>query len=111
LVGGPAGRYCAAMAYDVGRQRTVLLNVAWLWLWPMIPSLAGEMIGRGFGNAQPLPRPMPFGPLQVGAYFLICFLVGWLYAQGARRLQERIEVLAAVDRQRPLSAANQLSGD
>ena len=35
--------FAASLAFyrqQLARQRAVLLNVAWLWLWPMIPSLA-----------------------------------------------------------------------
>lgn len=35
-------------------------------------------------------------PLQFGGYLLICFFVGWLYEQGARKLQLRSDYLATI---------------
>jgi hypothetical protein len=89
----PAGNLASSLAFyrdQLERQRKLLRRVAWFWLLPMIPGLAGQMIGRGAQASQ------PFTPLQVGAYLLICFLVGWLYEQGARKLQRRSASLAAI---------------
>jgi hypothetical protein len=76
---------------ELERQRKVLLSVAWLWSLTIIPPIAAEIIGRALGNAQPYLHP-----LHVGGYLLICFLVGWLYVQHARMLQQRSDTLALV---------------
>jgi hypothetical protein len=74
---------------ELERQTKVLRTVAWLWSLTIVPPLVAEAIGRGLGSAQPFIHP-----LHVGGYLLICFLVGWLYVQHARTLQERSEALA-----------------
>ena len=76
---------------ELERQRKLLRSVAWLWLLPMLPAMIGELIGRGFAASKPLLTPMQFG-----GYLLICFLVGWLYEQSARKLQARSDSLATV---------------
>jgi hypothetical protein len=42
------------------------------------------MIVRGAANSPPLVKPV-----QAGGYLVICFLVGWLYAQNARKLRQQ----------------------
>ena len=76
---------------ELNRQRKLLRSVAWLWVLPMLPAMAGELIGRGVAASKPLLTPTQFG-----GYLLICFLVGWLYEQSARKLQERSDTLATV---------------
>ncbi|HMI96741.1 MAG TPA: hypothetical protein VK479_09535, partial [Micropepsaceae bacterium] len=76
---------------ELERQRRLLRSVAWLWLLPMLPAMTGELIGRGAAASKPLLTPTQFG-----GYLLICFLVGWLYEQGARKLQARSDSLATV---------------
>ena len=85
--------FASSLAYYRGqleRQRRLLRTVAWWWLLPMLPALAGELIAGGAANAQP-----HLYTVQVGGYLVICFLVGWLYAQSARKLQQRSDSLAA----------------
>jgi uncharacterized membrane protein (UPF0136 family) len=76
---------------ELNRQRKLLRSVAWLWLLPMLPAVLGKLIGRGFVDSKLLLTPTQFG-----GYLLICFLVGWLYEQSARKLQERSDSLATV---------------
>jgi hypothetical protein len=76
---------------ELNRQRELLRSVAWLWLLPMLPAVLGELIGRGFAASKPLLTPTQFG-----GYLLICFLVGWLYEQSARKLQARSDSLSTV---------------
>jgi hypothetical protein len=49
------------------------------------------MIVRGAANSPPLVNPV-----QAGGYLVICFLVGWLYAQNARKLRQRSDSLPAL---------------
>jgi hypothetical protein len=90
--------FASSLAYyrgELDRQRRLLRTVAWWWLLPMAPALAGEMIAGGAANTQPLVIPV-----QVGGYLGICFLVGWLYVQSARKLQQRSQSLAALAERR-----------
>jgi hypothetical protein len=86
--------FASSLAFYRGqleRQRKLLRRVAWYWLLPMLPPLVGQMIEQEITGAPPL-----LTPLQVGAYLVICFLVGWLYEQSARKLQRRGASLAAI---------------
>jgi hypothetical protein len=76
---------------ELERQTTLVKRVAWLWSLTIIPPLVADAIGRGFGNAQPFVHPV-----HVGGYLLICFLIGWLYVQHARTLEERRATLARI---------------
>jgi uncharacterized membrane protein (UPF0136 family) len=76
---------------ELNRQRKLLRSVAWLWLLPMLPAMAAELIGRGFAASEPLLTPAQFG-----GYLVICFLVGWLYEQSARKLHARSDSLATL---------------
>ena len=76
---------------ELDRQTRVLRSVAWLWCLTIIPPVVAEAIGRGLAISQPTVQP-----IQVGGYLLICFLVGWLYVQYARTLQQRSEALAGI---------------
>jgi hypothetical protein len=85
--------FASSLAYyrgELERQRRLLRTVAWWWLLPMLPALVGEVIAGGAANT----------PVQVGGYLVICFLVGWLYAQSARKLQQRSDSLAALAERR-----------
>jgi hypothetical protein len=76
---------------ELQRQTAVLKSVAWLWCLTIIPPIVAEVIGRSFAISQPTLQPV-----HVGGYLLICFLVGWLYVQHARTLQQRSDTLAAI---------------
>ncbi len=80
---------------ELMRQRKLLRSVAWWWLLPMVPAFTGEMIGREAANSQ-----LHLYPVQVVGYLVICFFVGWLYAQSARKLQQRSDALAVVAERR-----------
>jgi len=79
------------------RRISKCVITAWLWSLTIIPPIAAEAIGRGLGNSQPFVHPV-----HVGGYLLICFLIGWLYVQHARTLQQRRESLATIT-ERPSS--------
>jgi len=76
---------------ELERQTKLLKSVAWLWCLTIIPPIVAEAIGRGLAISQPTLQPV-----HVGGYLLICFLVGWLYVQHARTLQQRSETLAGI---------------
>jgi hypothetical protein len=76
---------------ELERQTRVVRSVAWLWSTTIIPPIVVELVARGLGDERPFIHPM-----QVGGYLLICFLVGWLYVQHARTLQQRSETLAGI---------------
>jgi len=76
---------------ELERQTAVLRSVAWLWSLTIIPPIVAEIIRRTLAVSQPTLHPV-----HVGGYLVICFLVGWLYIQHARTLQQRSETLAAL---------------
>ena len=76
---------------ELERQTKVLRSVAWLWSLTIVPPIVAELFGRAVGSGQPFIHPA-----HVTGYLTICFLVGWLYVQHARTLQQRSETLAGI---------------
>jgi hypothetical protein len=81
-------------------RQSRLLRTIWGWyLLSIVPAVAGALIARGVAESQPLLGPMR--PAQLGAYVVICCLVGWLYVQYAHKIKDRIDSLDAVKERSP----------
>jgi hypothetical protein len=79
---------------ELERQRDLLRTVTWWYLLPLFPGTALLMIGQALARSQPTAALRMFGSL---------LLVGWLIQQlnqrAARKLQQKIDGLTALEKQ------------
>jgi hypothetical protein len=76
---------------ELERQRRVLRGVWWWCLMPMVPGMVLLVIGRGVAEMSLLPSL-----LALAGMLLMLLAVGWLNTHGARRIERKIDALAAV---------------
>jgi hypothetical protein len=84
---------------ELERQSNTLPKVWWWYLLSIIPAMVGGVVGARADESQRVLYSLT--PMQLGAYFAICVLVGLLYMQYARSFQTRFERLASVRERSP----------
>ena len=88
----PQAHAVAAYRRELQVQRDLLRTVTSWYLLPLLPGAAVLMLGQALALAQPAPA------LRVFVFFLLfCVLTRQLNQRGARRLQDKIDELVALE--------------
>jgi len=88
----PQAHAVAAYRRELQVQRDLLRTVTSWYLLPLLPGAAVLMLGQALALAQPAPA------LRVFVFFLLfCVLTPQLNQRGARRLQDKIDELVALE--------------